>query len=173
MKWNRVERNRLSWNSYNILFWIYWKKTILIHIVNLINFSLFLLFINYCRLGPCELPHSDQWLSHTSASHLSQQTISSALLSPRAVSNNNNLSTNNNNTTNNNNNFNIQQQVSRWSWLIHIDCIVRTFWINVKLIIFNADTSATNAEQSTNQSEYIESDENNERGCIGSGLSTS
>ncbi|XP_055299540.1 putative uncharacterized protein DDB_G0271606 isoform X25 [Sitodiplosis mosellana] len=60
-------------------------------------------------LGPCELPLPDQWLSHTSASHLSQQSINPLLLSPRAANNNNNINTNNNNITNNNN-FSIPQQ---------------------------------------------------------------
>lgn len=61
------------------------------------------------RLGPCELPLPDQWLSHSSASHLSQQSINPLLLSPRAANNNNNINTNNNNITNNNN-FGIPQQ---------------------------------------------------------------
>lgn len=50
-----------------------------------------LLFFCFCfRLGTCELPLSDQWLSHTSASHVSQQSINPTLLSPRAANNNNN-----------------------------------------------------------------------------------
>lgn len=137
MNWNRVEWSRSSRNSNYILFRIDWelRNHIESYWENLINFSLFL-FCLFRRLGPCELPLSDQWLSHTSASHLSQQTINSALLSPRVIINNNNLSTNNNNTTNNNNNFNIQQQVSSIfliaCFVFFVFCLFR-FWIIVKL----------------------------------------
>lgn len=50
------------------------------------------LFFTICRLGPCELPLSDQWLSPTHLSqaspHLSHQSINPALLSPRNVAGN-------------------------------------------------------------------------------------
>lgn len=97
------------------------------------------LFSCFNRLGPCELPLPDQWLSHTSASHLSQQSISPLLLSPRAANNNNNnnINTNNNNITNNNN-FNISQQ-QVWTGY-HMCPFARILMLNFQFSI--SDTSA-------------------------------